>query len=234
MKNLSAGQALHRVEAWLMNGRSGSRAAAWLDEFSTVGVDSAEDARAEFVDLWAKIKFPPGCSPLETALERAKECRLVPADCPTDGYADFISLAGHLQALRGPNMILLPCHKLGRLLGLSHMTIARSREWAVKDGHLRITRAHKFGSHEATEFRFDVSRYAAISRATSGLPNRTPRRLAAFWPAITRSRMMVLSSSATAPSTMKTILPAGVDPINSLGHRDKIYTERGELLQGLQ
>jgi len=161
MKNLTACQALKHVEAWLVNGRSGSRDEMWVDKFSTVGVDDAEDARAEFIDLWGKIKFPPGCSPLETALARAKERRLVPADCPTDSYADFISLAGHLQALRGANMILLPCHKLAELLGLSHMTIARYREWAVKDGHLRITRAHKFGSHEATEFRFDLSRYPA-------------------------------------------------------------------------
>ncbi len=163
MKNLTAGQALKRVENWLMRGRRGTREEAWIDKFSVGEIDNAEDARAEFFDVWGKIKFPPGCSPLETALELAKECRLVPPDCPTDSYADFISLAGHLQALRGPNMILLPCHKLGRLLGLSHMTIARYREWAVKDGHLRITRAHKFGSHEATEFRFDVNRYAALS-----------------------------------------------------------------------
>jgi hypothetical protein len=166
MKDLTAPQALRRVEDWLMRDREGSRDQAWLDKFSVVGVGDAEDARAEFIDVWGKIKFPPGCSPLATALERAKQCGLEPVDCPTDGYADFISVAGHLQALRGPNPILLPCHKLAELLGLSHMTIARYREWAVKDGHLRITRAHKFGSHEATEFRFDLSRYAALGGVT--------------------------------------------------------------------
>jgi hypothetical protein len=162
MKNLTAVQALQRVEAWLMNGRSGNRDQAWLDKFCIVGVEEAEDARAEFIDVWERIKFPPGCSPLETALERAKDCRLQPPDCRTDGYVEFISVAGHLQALRGANPILLPCHKLAELLGLSHMTIARYRAWAVKDGHLRITRVHRFDSREATEFRFDLSRYPSL------------------------------------------------------------------------
>lgn len=51
----------------------------------------------------------------------------------------------------------------------------------------------------------------AVSTATTGLPNFTPRLFAARCPAITRSRMMLRSSSATAPSTVNTILPAGVD-----------------------
>jgi hypothetical protein len=167
MKDLTAGQALRRVERWLKRGGAGTIAEAWVDRFCIVGVDDAEDARAEFIDVWGKIKFPPGCSPLEAALERAEQYKLEPPDCPTAGYGAFISLAGHLQVLRGPNAILLPCHKLASLLGLSHMTIARYREWAVKDGHLRITRPHRFDSREATEFRFDVARYPALSGGTT-------------------------------------------------------------------
>ena len=52
---------------------------------------------------------------------------------------------------------------------------------------------------------------SVASTDTAGRPNFTPRLFAAFCPAMTRSLMMLRSSSATAPSTVKTIFPAGVD-----------------------
>jgi len=50
----------------------------------------------------------------------------------------------------------------------------------------------------------------ATSTATMGRPNFTPRLLAARCPATTRSRIILRSSSATAPSTVNTMRPAGV------------------------
>src|ERR1019366_4585276 len=48
------------------------------------------------------------------------------------------------------------------------------------------------------------------STATLGLPSLLPLALAFLMPARTRSAIRLRSSSATAPSTVKTILPVGV------------------------
>ncbi len=54
-------------------------------------------------------------------------------------------------------------------------------------------------------------RTCSVSTSTAGLPNRTPRFLAAFCPAITRSRILQRSSSPTAPRIVNTIFPVGVE-----------------------
>jgi len=51
----------------------------------------------------------------------------------------------------------------------------------------------------------------ATSRIFLGLPSRLPFAFALRSPARTRSQMRDLSSSATAPRTVNTILPVGVD-----------------------
>lgn len=51
----------------------------------------------------------------------------------------------------------------------------------------------------------------AVSTAVRGRPRRLPFALAFLIPALTRSMIKLRSSSATAPSTVKTIRPAGVD-----------------------
>ena len=152
---------------------------AWDDWF---GIPTA-DARAEFVDVWSKSRFLPGHEPLVQASESAKRLRLVlPEDVaakrPIAGgrdesdYEFFVSLAGHLQVVVGDQAIKLPCQKLSELVGVSKMTISRYRRWALEDGFLRLTRPHRFragGQGDATEFRFDVSRWKRLAdRAQPG------------------------------------------------------------------
>jgi hypothetical protein len=63
--------------------------------------------------------------------------------------------------------------------------------------------------HEAPLARnWSISSALGILR---GRPNVRPLDLAFRMPALTRSTMRLRSSSATAPSTVKTILPVGVD-----------------------
>jgi hypothetical protein len=65
----------------------------------------------------------------------------------------------------GNQNITLPCENLAELMNVSAMTISRYRNWAVKDGYLRRVKEHKFSSRgqgNATEFRFDVSRWRCL------------------------------------------------------------------------
>jgi hypothetical protein len=134
---------------------------------SSMVIESAEDARIEFLSNWEKVRFPAGCSPLDAAMEQAKARPLTPPTEWTAGYGLFISLAGHLQAIQGDRPILLPCRKLGqkKYLGCAAITVSRYRDQAVRDGLLAVTREHSFIRGkvcEATEFRFDVSRYPSL------------------------------------------------------------------------
>jgi hypothetical protein len=126
-----------------------------------------EDAQVEFLACWEKIRFVPEWEPLDQAVEQAKKMRLLPKNERTDGYQQFISIAGWLQVTMGDRNIMLPCEKLGEYLKCTPMTISRYRQWAVEDGLLTITKAHRFkagGSGEATEFRFDTSRYDCLAK----------------------------------------------------------------------
>jgi hypothetical protein len=49
------------------------------------------------------------------------------------------------------------------------MTITRYRQTAERDGYLRVVKEHSYSKGRATEFFFDVSRFAVLqSRAQSG------------------------------------------------------------------
>lgn len=144
----------------------------WADWF---GLTRA-DAVAEFYDVWGKIRFRPGHGPLEQAADAARRMRLQLAPDvvmrrpvqPGDehGYEFFVNVAGHLQVITGNQAICLPCEKLGGIMGVTKRTIARYRQWAIEDGYLRQTKAHfrrAPGKGDATEFRFDTSRWKCLS-----------------------------------------------------------------------
>jgi hypothetical protein len=70
-----------------------------------------------------------------------------------------------LQVIVGDKSFYLPCQKVSELLKVSKMTVSRYRRWAVEDTYLRIVEDAKFrskGRSEATEFRFDVSRWSCL------------------------------------------------------------------------
>lgn len=136
-----------------------------------------EDAHAEFLDAWDKVRYLPGSSPLANAYYQAKRFPLrLAADTKqrrTEVYEFFISIAGWLQVAMGDRNILLPVEELSEILHVEPMTISRYRKWAIEDGFLKEVQPHAFKGKgkggKATEFRFDVSRVPILmERAQRG------------------------------------------------------------------
>jgi hypothetical protein len=131
-----------------------------------------EDAEAMFVDSWDGVRFLPGRTPLQNALEMSgrEPLGLLPEvkERRTDGYERFISLAGWLQVGNGDCPILLPCREVADLFGVKHTTIKRYRDWAKKDGYLVELKEARYtgkrGEGASTEFRFDVSRFECLKQ----------------------------------------------------------------------
>jgi hypothetical protein len=118
------------------------------------------DPRMEFVHTWGKIKYKPGYSPLNAAIEQEDQEPWNPPpqyEVPTEKYRRFLGIARQLQIIMGDRNIFLPCEKVAAAMGVDPMTISRYRRWAIKDRLLIVQREHKFrgkGAGEATEFRF--------------------------------------------------------------------------------
>jgi hypothetical protein len=59
---------------------------------------------------------------------------------------------------------------VAELMNVSAMTITRYRRWGVRDGYLALTKEHEFsyrGKGNATEFRFDASRWRCLAEKLS-------------------------------------------------------------------
>src|SRR5262249_7092568 len=97
----------------------------------------------------------PGHYPLDDAIERHRRCPLGGGR----GYAVCVSVAGGQQVELGQSNILLPVRELAPLWGVRPGTVSRWRRRAVADGYLRLVEGRKF---QATEFRFDVSRFQVL------------------------------------------------------------------------
>jgi hypothetical protein len=78
-----------------------------------------------------------------------------------------------LQVSNGPTLnILLPTRMVGSVLGVSRQTVSTLRQWAIKDGLIVQVADSKYGLNkasgefvrEATEFRFDITRYPILSQ----------------------------------------------------------------------
>ncbi len=131
---------------------------------------SKEDASAEFLGSWDKIRYLPGESSLDQALQQAQETPLrLPKEIigkRSERYPAFVSLAGWLQVVVGDGNILLPVDKLADLLQVEPMTISRYRGWAVQDNFLKEVKAYHFKGKgqrgRATEFRFNVARVPVL------------------------------------------------------------------------
>jgi hypothetical protein len=184
LAKLTARQALTKVEQvmheWACKDRGAGAVKkadrleyAWLKYLGA----GREDAHAEVMDAWDKVRYLPGFSPLANAVELADRCPLrLLAETKqrrTDGYERFISVAGWLQVSMGDRDIMLPVHELAPLLDVDPMTISRYRKWAKEDGFLREVAPHEFKGKgkkgKATTFRFDVSRVPVLmERAQDG------------------------------------------------------------------
>jgi len=141
-----------------------------LDWYEPFPKSNLEDAEFEFLDAWERVRYVPGHDPIGKANRYALENPLVPPIRLTAGYERFIGVAGWLQAIEGDRNIFLPCEKIGELLDCQPITVSRYRARAVRDGLLRVVKSHRFrpsGGGEATEFRFDLSRFPQLQSYAS-------------------------------------------------------------------
>ena len=113
----------------------------------------SDDAKAEFIDTWIRIKWPR--AELDRAEAEAARLPLKPLPCCSRQYARFVSIAGHLQ--RGVDgSILLPCLKFSEMLGCTPMAVSRYRRLALQYGLLKLTRKGIKIQRKADEFIFAV------------------------------------------------------------------------------
>ncbi|HEY4357547.1 MAG TPA: hypothetical protein VGN16_17475 [Acidobacteriaceae bacterium] len=113
------------------------------------------DAEIAFDDIWVKCRAIPGHDPVSVAVRGAK--RLLPevSESGPAGYETFLEVAKGLHHQMAGGVFLLPCHKLASMLDCKAMTISRYRQKAIREGRLKIAKAHTFRSNqkgEATEF----------------------------------------------------------------------------------
>src|SRR5262249_2713011 len=106
------------------------------------------DAHTEFLDAWDKVRYTPGMTPLDCAVEMAGRFPLIVrremSRLWTKEYERFISIAGWLQTAMGNRNILLPVAELGEILGVQKMTVSRYRKWAIADGFLKEVAEHTY------------------------------------------------------------------------------------------
>jgi len=142
----------------------------WPPSFGNEEIDG-EEAYAEFVTLWDKVRYRPDETPLTNAAVKAKAYPLgtlrSTKDRPLPGYDRFVSLAGWLQVSMGDKPIMLPCRACAEILHTTARTVSSWRQWAVEDGFLKIQQEHRYhpgGESEATVFRFAVNRWPCLSK----------------------------------------------------------------------
>jgi hypothetical protein len=127
--------------------------------------NDGDDALADFMASWNKVRHVPFHDVLSNALRLGDEKPLKPPHPRGKLYQRFISLAGWLQMLLPGKPVLLPTRKLGELLECDQRTVSRMREFAEVDGLLLKVKAHSFrsgGKGKATEFRFAIERYPGL------------------------------------------------------------------------
>jgi len=144
---LSAEQALQEID-WSLT--------PWQDD---------DDVRLGFLLQWTKVRFIPGWSPLEWALEMTDEIRLIPPRCENgafEKYSRFVSMAGWLQVLRQKKPIFLPVVEISEIFDCRPNTVSDWRQLAVRDGYIKMVRKHNVKAKKATHFRFEMSKFPAL------------------------------------------------------------------------
>ncbi|HWE93796.1 MAG TPA: bifunctional DNA primase/polymerase [Tepidisphaeraceae bacterium] len=141
----------------------------WTDE-------AADDAREQIAFAWARIRYIPGCGPLDEAVELARKhpLEIPPAHRLTPDFERFLSVAGWLQASVGDNAILLPCHKVSVAMfgdDSKHQNVARWIGIAAGQGYLHRLRRGHYGAgvhpskRTADDFRFNVAFFTELKEA---------------------------------------------------------------------
>jgi hypothetical protein len=133
------------------------------------------DAQAEFVDIWDKVRYLPGAGPLDNADFEARRAPLklsaekLKKRCYAGEYIHFVSLAGYLQVVVGPQPIYLPGQAVAELIGVEERTVRRYVAWAVQDDYLRQVQA-AVRQKRATRYVFNVEAFDCLKeRAAPGV-----------------------------------------------------------------
>lgn len=127
----------------------------WQYHFGDMGAD---DARAEFVDTWPKIRTPADMDALQAAARLAERRPLQPQRVYSPKYCHLISIAGHLQRSCGDKPIALPVERLAELLGCNRRSVGTYLKFAMKENILRkVTEC--VPHNRAAEFIFSVDRF---------------------------------------------------------------------------
>jgi hypothetical protein len=126
----------------------------WIYHFGNV----TDDARAEFIDTWDKVRTPAG---MDTLLAAAREAERLPLRFLrpyTPRYCEVMSLAGHLQQSRAGQKIFLPVERLATLLNCDRHSITRYLKFGIQEKLLHKVAEH-IPLHRAAEFTFAVQRF---------------------------------------------------------------------------
>jgi hypothetical protein len=139
-----------------------------------IGLPKA-DVQAQIVFGWNSVKYAAGFGPLDAALAQARETPLPlpPKDYGGEDYETFISAMGWLQVIAGEVDIYIPCHAVGKLIGVSHNTISLYRQTAVKQGYLTPGKVST-GRHEADEFGFVLAKFPVLVTAATEVVSARP------------------------------------------------------------
>jgi hypothetical protein len=163
---LSAGEACRRWRAVL--DRLG------IDRTITLG-DSLddEDANDEFQRTWVKVEYPLGTSALSYAHQKSNaepyEVEHV-SQIVGPGYARFLSLAYHLQQIRGDQNVMLPVQIVADVLSkpkkpLNKMAVSRWITLAIQEQLIVRVEEHQFGAGIAAEYRVETNRFRPAKRS---------------------------------------------------------------------
>jgi hypothetical protein len=131
-----------------------------LEEIPWSVTDFGEDEQLTFLAEWTRVRILPGVPPLKWAVTLADQHPLEPKR-KFKAYNKFISLAGWLQVVVGPDVpIFLPVRSVGDIIGKSHTTVATMCRLAVSDGLLSLVR--RATPMHATRYRFALERFEVL------------------------------------------------------------------------
>jgi hypothetical protein len=128
--------------------------------------DFGEDEQLTFLAEWSRVRILPGVSPLEWAARLAREHPLQPKRSKFKAYNEFISLAGWLQVVVGPDVpIFLPVRSVGDVIGKSRTTVGVMCKLALDDGLLVLVQKAILGPPgrgRAARYRFAVEWFEVL------------------------------------------------------------------------
>jgi hypothetical protein len=122
-------------------------------------IELTDDQQTAIAEEWESVK---GISALEWAVAMAQQRPLKNPPGPKIYlYQRFLSMAAHLQVLRGDKPIQLPVQAVARALFVRPDTVSRMRKMATRHGLLIEVAPYQF-KRRATDFKFAVERFPEL------------------------------------------------------------------------